>query len=72
MENQNQNKNGKWEVLSNYITGVGERYIVARLINVDEPMHSGNLEHYGEYTSDKASAERIANALNEMEGRENG
>ena len=57
---------GIWKVQCNVING--ERtYIPYRVRNTDEVVHSGNIEHYGEYTSDKAEAQALVDELNEKE-----
>lgn len=57
---------GIWKVQCNVING--ERmYIPYRVRNTDEVIHSGNIEHYGEYTSDKAEAQALVDELNEKE-----
>lgn len=55
---------GKWKVIFNPTVG----YIVARLRNTSQPMHSGNLEYYGEYSNNRKELERVANELNNKEG----
>lgn len=55
---------GKWKVIFNPTVG----YIVARLRDTSRPMHSGNLEYYGEYSDSRKELERVANELNNKEG----
>ena len=55
----------KWKVQSNYISGLGKRYIAFRIINENEPVHSGNIEHYGEYLEDSSEVQKIVDRLNE-------
>ena len=45
---------GKWKVLNNPMAG----YIVARAKDISKPMHSGNLEFYGDYSKDKAALKK--------------
>lgn len=55
--------NGKWKVIYNPFAG----YIVARVKDTGEIVHSGNLEFYGEYSDDKAERQAAADLLNDME-----
>ena len=57
----------KWAVQSNYIAGVGTRYIAMRQLDTDQPLHSGNVEYYGQYSVDKQAVALIAELLNERE-----
>lgn len=52
-----------WRVTSNPIGGE-IMYGVYRLLDINEPDHSGNREIYGEYLADKRAAQKIANHLN--------
>ena len=54
---------GKWKVIHNPMAG----YIVARVRDIDNPVHSGNLEYYGEYSGNKAELQAIADKLNSEE-----
>ena len=54
---------GKWKVIYNPMGG----YIVARVRDIDNPVHSGNLEYYGEYSDNKAELQAIADKLNSEE-----
>ena len=54
----------EWKVQCNYIAGVGRQYIAMRLLDTNEPMHSGNVEHYGEYSTDRAEVQRLVERLN--------
>ena len=51
---------GEWFALYNPTVG----YIVARVRNIQEVVHSGNLEYRGGYMDNKAECERIADELN--------
>lgn len=42
-------------------------YIVARVKNTEETVHSGNLEYYGEYSDDKSERQAVADELNAKE-----
>lgn len=55
--------NGKWKVIYNPFAG----YIVARVKDTGEIVHSGNLEFYGEYSDDKAERQATADLLNDKE-----
>ena len=57
----------KWAVMSNYIAGVGTQYIAMRVLDTSQPMHSGNMEFYGQYSVDKQAVTLIAELLNERE-----
>lgn len=54
---------GKWKVINNPMGG----YIVARVKNTEETVHSGNLEYYGEYSDNKSERQAVANELNAKE-----
>lgn len=54
---------GKWKVIYNPVAG----YIVARVKDTGEIVHSGNLEFYGEYSDDKADRQAVADELNARE-----
>jgi len=47
---------GPWRVLSQYI-GDRKMYIAGRQLDPTIPMHGGNVEYAGEYTTDR---ERVA------------
>lgn len=51
---------GKWKVTYNPMAG----YIVARVKDTSEVVHSGNLEYYGEYGDNKAEKQKLADELN--------
>ena len=57
---------GKWKVIYNPMIG----YIVARVKNTDEAVHSGNLEYYGDYSDDKSERQAVADELNTAEALE--
>jgi hypothetical protein len=57
---------GKWCAMANIIGGK-MKYIAGRILNEDEPLHSGNIEHFGEYTEDEAAVCEIAEILNKAE-----
>ena len=58
---------GKWKVQCNVVGG-RYLYIPYRVRNLSEVIHSGNIEHYGEYTEDQAEAQAICDRLNNEEG----
>lgn len=60
---------GIWKVQCNVINGES-MYIPYRVRNTDEVVHSGNIEHYGEYTNDKAEAQALVDKLNAKENVE--
>jgi hypothetical protein len=57
----------EWKVQCNFISGLGRRYIAYRILNVNEPMHSGNIEHYGEYSENKEEIQKLVDELNAKE-----
>ena len=57
----------EWKVQSNYIAGEGTRYIAMRVLDTNEVVHSGNVEHYGEYSTDREEICRLVERLNRGE-----
>lgn len=57
---------GPWKVTSNII-GDTKMYAVYRLIDVNEPDHSGNREYAGGYMLSREIAEFVAEQFNEDE-----
>ena len=57
---------GAWRVFSHTIDGE-KQYIVGRQIDISEPLHSGNVEFCGEYSTCRGACESAANYLNEKE-----
>ena len=55
---------GKWQVFSNVI-GNTRMYIAGRILDTNKPVHSGNVENSGGYTSDRSEAEAHVAKLNE-------
>ena len=53
---------GAWRLFLNYINGE-PWYRVGRQRDMDEPLHSGNIEYRGEYTKDKNEAEALKDKL---------
>lgn len=49
-----------WHVVHNPMIG----YVIVRLKDINEPIHEGNLEYWGEYSDDKEGLERKADELN--------
>ena len=58
---------GIWKVQCNPIGG-RYLYIPYRVKDTSYVIHSGNIEHYGEYTQDKDEAQAICDRLNSEEG----
>lgn len=59
---------GKWERTCMVLDDV-YKHIATRILDISEPIHGGNIEHIGGYTSDKESVEKLCNYLNELEAR---
>lgn len=57
---------GKWQPMW-MVIGDGMKWIASRVLNTDHVAHSGNIEHYGEYTKDKQAVEKLCKELNEQE-----
>ena len=57
---------GIWKPMSNLIDGK-LMYIPYRKQNNLEPLHGGNIEQAGEYTTDRESVVRLCDALNAAE-----
>ena len=57
----------EWYVQNNYVAGTGHLYIACRVKDVSQVIHSGNIEHYGEYTAERAAAQEIVDKLNSGE-----
>ena len=57
----------EWKVQCNYISELRRRYIAYRIRNVNEPVHSGNIEHYGEYSENREEIEKLVEELNARE-----
>ena len=60
----------KWKVMNQFIPGVGEVYRAYRLLDTKQPMHSGNVEFYGDYSEDRDEVEETVERLNAMEERQ--
>lgn len=56
----------EWKVMSNRIDGK-KLYIAYRIIDTSAPMHSGNIETYGEYSEDERAIEQLVDELNGKE-----
>lgn len=54
----------EWYVQNNYISGVGHKYIASRVRDTSQVVHSGNIEHYGEYQTDREPVQELVNKLN--------
>ena len=59
---------GKWEVMSNWV-GSEKMYIVGRRKDESKPLHSGNVEYRGSYTTDRTGCVELARELNK-EGKD--
>lgn len=57
---------GIWKVFKQVIAGE-KQYIVGRQIDMTKPLHSGNIEYFGEYTTCRSSCEKSADFLNKKE-----
>lgn len=57
---------GVWQVFGQTIDGE-KQYIVGRQIDMAKPLHSGNIEYCGDYTTCRDAASRAADYLNEKE-----
>lgn len=56
----------EWRVQCNIVAG--ERtYIPYRILDVDKIVHSGNIEHYGQYTKNREEAQAIVDELNNQQ-----
>lgn len=56
----------KWKVQCNPVGGK-YLYIAYRVRNVNEPVHSGNIEHYGEYSENAEEIQKLVDELNAKE-----
>jgi hypothetical protein len=56
----------EWKVTMNPIAGK-IMYGVYRIIDTSQPVHSGNVENYGEYVESRKEAEERAKYMNVME-----
>lgn len=54
---------GQWKPYSNRI-GQTTMYIAGRQLDMNQPLHSGNIEHHGDYTTDRESAHILCVKLN--------
>lgn len=59
----------KWRVMSNYVDGE-KVFVVARQLDENKPLHSGNVEYFGNYSTDKETCQQIADLLNEKRNNE--
>lgn len=55
----------EWRVMSNLIFDK-KMYIVYRLLDKDAVVHTGNMEHYGEYMDSQDEAQAKADVLNKL------
>lgn len=61
----------KWKVSSQCICGV-RMYIALRIRDTSKIQHSGNVETYGEYSTDRESVQKLVDELNRKEVKGNG
>ena len=54
----------EWKVYSNVI-GDDKQYIVGRQLDTGKPLHGGNVEYKGGYTTNRDVAQDLADNLNE-------
>ena len=54
---------GQWRVLSQVLEG-RRVYIAARQLDLAKPLHGGNVEYSGEYTTDRGVVEERVSDLN--------
>lgn len=61
----------EWKVQCNYIAGVGKMYRPYRVRDISQPVHSGNIEVYGDgrYCEERDAVQETVDMLNEQEGR---
>lgn len=60
----------EWYVSCMKINGDYE-YIAQRVLDITKPVHSGNVERYGAYTTDRKTIENLVKELNERERDDN-
>lgn len=56
----------RWKVSSQCICGV-RMYIALRIRDVSKIQHSGNVETYGEYSTDRDNVQKLVDELNKKE-----
>lgn len=59
----------QWFVQSNYWLGKGFRYIASRILDTSQVVHSGNMEHSGEYSENREEVQKTVDELNQKEER---
>ncbi|MBQ6128815.1 MAG: hypothetical protein IJI51_04070 [Lachnospiraceae bacterium] len=57
----------QWFTQRNFVAGVGDLFIAARVRDTRKTVHSGNLEHYGKYLEDRDEVEKLVTQLNNGE-----
>jgi len=55
---------GKWKPYSQVI-GEERMYIAGRQLNMDKPLHGGNVEYSGTYTGNRKAVEALCESLNQ-------
>lgn len=53
----------EWYVSSQYLSGE-KHYVAERMLDKQKVKHSGNIEHKGLYTTDRAQVEALVEELN--------
>lgn len=56
----------EWKVQCNPIGGK-YLYIAYRILDESKPVHSGNIEHYGEYSENEEDVQKLVDELNAKE-----
>ena len=59
---------GPWQIMSQVIND-RKMYIAGRQLDPTQPLHGGNVEHAGGYTTDRELIEILVADLNAAEGR---
>ena len=54
---------GQWRIMSQDING-RRMYIAGRQLDLNEPLHGGNVEYYGGYSDSRGSVEDLVAELN--------
>ena len=58
---------GPWRIMSQEING-RKMYIAGRQLDMDVPLHGGNVKYYGAYSDIRGSVEALVAELNALEG----
>ena len=57
----------EWKVMSTVIAGHGKMYRAYRILDTDQPMHSGNIECLSGYSDDRQAVQETVDRLNAEE-----